>query len=209
MRNTKRQRRAQHGLGPISRRAILTLAVLPFALAACDTPDPGIEFPELTFAHKPLFQLVVGEVQVINEYKMPFKTPNVEHLAPVAPGAAGERWAADVLKPVGRERTAVFVITQAAITEEKLTIKTGVQGLFSMEQSERYVAQLETRIDIFDGSKLLGTARALASRSQTAREDITPNQRAKLLYTMVEKLMADFDSEMRYQLETHLKGFLR
>ncbi|MBM85382.1 MAG: hypothetical protein CMM47_05110 [Rhodospirillaceae bacterium] len=188
---------------------MLALAALSLALAACDTPNPGVEFPDLTFTHKPPIQLAVGKVRIINEYKMPFKTPNVEHLAPVAPGAAGERWAADIVEPVGRELTALFVITQAAITEEKLKIKTGVQGLFSIDQSERYITELEARIDIFDGSKRLGTARALASRSQTAREDTTPNQRAKLLYALVERLMADFDDEMRRQVETHLTDFLR
>ena len=192
-----------------SRRAVLPLLALPVMVAACDTPDPAISFPDLTFTHKQAIRLDVSEVQVINEYRMPFKAPNVEHLAPVAPGAAAERWATDVLQPASAARTALFVITRAAITEEKLKTKSGLQGLFSIDQSERYTAVLDARIDLLDGVKKLGTASASASWSQTAREDTTPNQRAKIWYTMIERLMTDFDAEMRRQVNTHLSGHLR
>jgi len=193
----------------LSRRAVLPMLALPLVLAACDTPDPSISFPELTFSHKQAIRLDVAEVQVINEYRMPFKDPNVEHLAPVAPGAAAERWATDVLQAAGGSRTALFVITRAEITEEKLKTKTGLQGLFSIDQSERYTAVLDARIDILDGVKKLGVAQASASWSQTAREDTTPNQRAKIWYAMMERLLTDFDTEMRAQVNTHLSGYQR
>jgi hypothetical protein len=190
-------------------RGVVALAVVPLFLVACDTPNPNPGFPELTFTHKPSIRLNVAKIEIINEYRMPFKAPNIEHLVPVAPGATAERWAADVLKPAGTRGTAQFVITRAPFTEEKLKTKSGIQGIFSIDQSERYEAVLEARIVILDGNRRVGTVRAIASRSRTAREDASPNQRAKQWYAMVERLMADFDAEMRGQVGTHLRKHLR
>ena len=196
--------------GPIvSRRLLLAAAMLPWLLTGCDTPNPAMDFPELTFAHKPAIRLNVAKIEIINEYRMPFKAPNVEHLVPVAPSAAAERWAADVLKAVGTQGTALFVITRAAVTVEELKTKSGFQGLVSIEQSERYEAALEARIEILDGTRRLATARAGTTRTQTAREDTTPNQRAKLWYTLVERVIIEFDGEMRKQADNFLKDHRR
>ena len=155
-----------HGLW----RGFVALAVVPLFLIACDTPNPNPGFPELTFAHKPAIRLNVAKIEIISEYRMPFKAPNIEHLVPVALGAAAERWAADVLKPAGTRGTAQFVITRAPFTEEKLKTKSGIQGIFSIDQSERYEAVLEARIVILDGNRRVGTVPrhrlALADRAR-------------------------------------------
>ena len=140
---------------------------------------------------------------------MPFKTPNVEHLVPIAPGAAAERWAADILKPVGSRGTALFVITRASVTEQKLKTKTGLKGLIAIEQSEEYEAALGARIEILDGTRRVATAKISINRTQTTREDVTPNQRSVLWHALVERLMVDFDAEMRKQGGTYLKEHIR
>jgi hypothetical protein len=193
----------------IRRRSLLALATLPWLLLACDTPNPAVTFPELTFAHKPAIRLNVAKIEVINEYRMPFKAPNVEHLVPIAPGAAAERWAGDVLKAVGTRGTAQFVITRATVTEEKLKTKTGLKGLVAIEQSEEYEAKLDVRLEIFDGNRRVANAGTSISRSQTTREDTTPNQRSKVWYALVERLMLEFDGEMRKQAGTYLRDHIR
>ncbi|MDG2285217.1 MAG: hypothetical protein P8N43_06785 [Alphaproteobacteria bacterium] len=151
----------------------------------------------------------VAKIEIINEYRMPFETPNVEHLVPIAPGAAAERWARDIVKPVGHTGTALFVITRAAVTEEKLKTKSGFKGLVSVEQSERYEAALDVRIDILDGTRRVASANALTTRTQTAREDTTPNQRSKLWYALVERLLIEFDGQMRKQADIYLRDHIR
>jgi hypothetical protein len=192
-----------------SRRVLLALFTLPWLLSACETPNPAISFPELTFAHKQKINLEVSKVDIINEYRMPFKMPNVEHLVPIAPGAAAERWAADVLVPAGGRGIAQFVITRASVTERKLETTKGLQALFSKDQSEEYEAALDVRIEILDGNRRLATASTSITRTQTAREDTTPNERSKLWYALVERLMLEFDGEMRKQAGTYLKGHTR
>lgn len=191
------------------RRTFLAIAALPWLLAACDTPNPAVKFPELTFAHKPTIQLNVAKIEIINEYKMPFEKPYVEHLVPIAPGAAAERWAADILKPTGSRGTALFVITRASVTEKKLKTTKGLKGLIAIEQSEEYEAALDARIEILDGTRRLATAKTSITRTQTAREDATPNQRSRLWYGLVERLMLEFDGEMRKQGDTYLREHTR
>ncbi len=188
------------------------LALLGFYccfLSACDTPYYKSEFPELTFTHRPQIHINVSKILIINEYEMPFKSPNIEHLVPVAPSAAAERWAADILKPIGNQGTAQFIIRHASLTREKLKTKSGISGVFSIDQSDRFKTTLKAKLELLKENRRIATADAQVSRSQTSREDASPNQRGQLWYGMVEGLMGDFDFEMRRQIKKYLSQYLR
>ena len=176
-------------------------------LAGCDTKQISDSLPELTFKHTKVIQLNVQEIEIINEFKMPFKHPNIEHLVPISPGASAERWASDILKPVGTSGTAQFVITNGSIIQENLKIQKGIKGVFSIDQSKRFNATVDVRIEIFKDQEKKAEARTSASRSQTLREGASPNTQSQLWYTLVEKLMQNFDREMRKQIKKHLVNY--
>ena len=138
---------------------------------------------------------------------MPFKQPNVEHLAPISPGASVERWVSDILIPVGDKLDAQFVIKSGSIVESKLKTQKGLKGIFAIEQSKRYTATIDVQLEIFDGSRRLATINAKAERSHTLREDATPNLKTNLLFNLVENLMATFDRELRRQVDLHLQNY--
>ena len=78
---------------------------------------------------------------------------------------------------------------------------------FSIDQSKRFKATVNVRLEIFkDQGKSI--ARASASRSQTLREDASPNLQSRLWYNLVELMMKSFDREMRHQINTHLKPYI-
>ena len=186
---------------------LLFIFVLFLPLAGCDTPNLENSLPELTFKHQSVIQLDVESIQIINEFKMPFKSPNVEHLVPVSPGASAERWASDILRPIGQSGIAQFVITNGSVIREDLKIQKGIKGIFSIDQSKRFQAAVNVRLEIYkDQSKSI--VRASASRSQTLREDASPNLQSRLWYNLVERLMESFDREMRHQINTHLKPYI-
>ena len=186
---------------------LLFIFVLFIPLAGCDTPNLENPLPELTFKHQSIIQLDVERIQIINEFKMPFKSPNVEHLVPISPGASAERWASDILRPIGQSGIAQFVITNGSVIREDLKIQKGIKGIFSIDQSKRFKANVNVRLEIFkDQEKSI--ARASASRSQTLREDASPNLQSRLWYNLVERLMKSFDREMRDQINTHLKPYI-
>ena len=186
---------------------LLFIFVLFIPLAGCDTPNLENPLPELTFKHQSIIQLDVERIQIINEFKMPFRSPNVEHLVPISPGASAERWASDILRPIGQSGIAQFVITNGSVIREDLKIQKGIKGIFSIDQSKRFKATVNVRLEIFkDQGKSI--ARASASRSQTLREDASPNLQSRLWYHLVERLMKSFDREMRHQINTHLKPYI-
>ena len=186
---------------------LLFIFVLFVPLAGCDTPNLENSLPELTFKHQSIIQLDVERIQIINEFKMPFRSPNVEHLVPISPGASAERWASDILRPIGQSGIAQFVITNGSVIREDLKIQKGIKGIFSIDQSKRFKATVNVRLEIFkDQGKSI--ARASASRSQTLREDASPNLQSRLWYNLVERLMKSFDREMRHQINTHLKPYI-
>ena len=188
-------------------RKLLFIFVLFIPLTGCDTSNLENSLPELTFKHQSVIQLDVERIQIINEFKMPFKAPNVEHLVPISPGASAERWASDILRPIGQSGVAQFVITNGSVIREDLKTQKGIKGIFSIDQSKRFQATVNVRLEIYkDQSK--STARAFASRSQTLREDASPNLQSRLWYNLVERLMESFDLEMRHQIKTHLKPYI-
>jgi hypothetical protein len=188
-------------------RKRLFIFVLLIPLAGCDTPNLENSLPELTFKHQNIIQLDVERIEIINEFKMPFKFPNVEHLVPISPGASAERWASDILRPTGKSGIAQFVITNGSVIREDLKIQKGIKGIFSLDQSKRFQANVNVRLEIFKDQKKL-VAQASASRSQTLREDASPNLQSRLWYNLVERLMESFNRQMRNQINTHLRIFI-
>lgn len=188
---------------------VLVLLVLPL-FAGCSSAPPRAKFPELTFRHKQPIRLAVGSVEVVDEYRMPFAAPNVEHQMPVAPSAAAERWAQDVLQAAGGPDKLVVVITDGAVTDTPLKVKKGLSGAFVTDQTERYDARIAVRLEIRSpDNKRKAVADAFATRSSTIPEDASVADREGLWYSMTEKLMNDFDTAIRPQINAHLGEYLR
>jgi len=201
-----------HRKRPLRRRA-LALACLCLALsvnAACTTPPPATNQPQLTYAHQATIRLNVDAIEIVRAYTPPMRTPNVEHLFPTSPMKTAERWATDRLTAAGAPGGAIarFVILDARVVEEKLPTTSGIGGYFTVDQGARYTATLEARLEIIDAQ---GTRRAFAEarafRDQTVPENASINKREDYWFRLTEDLLKDFDREMEAAIQTHLAGF--
>jgi hypothetical protein len=180
------------------------------ALAACQSAGPPLRFPELTFANLPPYQLDVAEIEIKDEYEPPFKLPNVEHQAPLAPAKAAQRWAQDRLKAVGTNNRATVRIANAGIVENSLRITPGLRGVFTKDQAARYEATVEIRIEIRNDRGFQdAVAEGHARRSQTVPEDISPNALDQVWYELVEALMKDVNAELDKNIPPFMARFLR
>jgi len=189
---------------------MIPLALAAGLLAACETAPPTQRLPEMTFAHLSAFQVDAARVQVENRFKDPLKAPHVEHLLPTAPAVALEQWAKDRVKAVGLNGTARLIIEDARVTETALARDTSLKGKFTKQQSHRYDMAVRATLELRDaGGTLLAAAGANASRSITAREDISLNDREKLWFDTVGLLMKDFDREMDANIRKYLARWLR
>lgn len=190
-----------------ARAGVLALAIL----AGCTVSVPNQQFPELTYRHLEPIRLAVTQVDIVDRYQPPLAPPNVEHRAPVAPAQAARNWATDrLVATASTPRRAVFTIDEAAIVETALDRTTGLRGVLTKDQSERYDATISVRLEIFDANgERAGIATALAKRGRTVSEDVSLNDRKQLWFEMTESLMNDLNREMENNIRVFLGDFVR
>ena len=173
--------------------------VMLFALlvSACETPPSQNNFAEITFGHLPAIKLNVSEIVYQSDYQPPKAAPNVEHIFPVPPARAAERWVADRLRAVGPANKAIFVLKDASVTEEKLETKGGLTGAFTTEQTERYLARMVAEMKIVDDfGNTLATLSARSERSTTTPEDLSLREREEIWFKLTEDVMRDLDAQL-------------
>ena len=190
------------------RNWIVAAAVL---LASCTSAPPPTNFPQLTYKHLGTFALDVSKIEIVDGYQPPLKPPNVEHVMPVAPAAAARRWAQDRLQIAGTSgRRAVFTIDNGAVTSTPLKRQSGIRGVLTNDQSERYDAALAVRLEIFDlAGRRLGMVEAQAERSRTVPESITLNDRDKVWFSITETLVNELNGELDRTIPQFLGAYMR
>jgi len=187
-------------------RIILALGVVGVFVAGCETPAPGPQFPDLTWAHLKPLSFKAGSVEIVDEYTAPLKSPNLDHEFPVIPEAALQRWTLDRINAGdGTYRKVRVIIRDASAVGIPLKTKDGVQGLFYKEQAFRIDAALEAVIEVRnDRGFVQSTALARVKRSRTVPEETSPNDLDRLYFSLLEALMKDFNSRMELEIRTHM-----
>lgn len=187
----------------------LFVVVMAVGTAACQVPPPQYDWPEITYKHLRPLQFNVGEIVVERAYRSPLAPPNVEHLFPVAPAMAAEQWARDRLVAAGSSGRLIYTVREASVVETPLDTESGVQGLFAIDQSERYEARLVVRVRLAD---IVGLTRATveveAERSVTVPEDATLKERETTWFGLSEALMNDLDAELEKVLYQYLAAHI-
>jgi hypothetical protein len=188
---------------------LLSFALVVSSLASCLATAPTLVFPELTFQHLKPLSLNVAKLEIVSAYKPSMSAPNVDHLFHMSPAGALDRWTEDRLRAVGKNGLALFTILEASVTETPLDMKKGIIGTFTKDQSERYDAILEAKLEIFDDDGLsIGFARAKATRSVTVSEDASVNQREQVWFHLTEELVRDIDKELETNISIYLSRWL-
>jgi hypothetical protein len=180
------------------------------AVSACQNSKPPMQqLPEISFANLRPYQLDVGQLEIDSDYTSPGRSPNIEHLMPVSPQAAAQRWAQDRLKPVGRSGFARVVIKDARVVEVPLAIDKGISGAFKKEQELRYDGALDVAVQILDARHMVvAETMARATRSRTVAEGLTINERDRILYDISETLARDIDGQMAQLIPTYLNRWM-
>ncbi len=189
--------------------ALVVLAIAG-AVSSCTAAPPEPVYPQLTYGHLGAIRLDVAAVEIVEVYVPPLKPPNVEHEFPITPGAAARRWFEDRLQAVGAAGLALAVVREASVVEVALKKTTGLTGLVTKDQSERYDAKLVMEIEIRSAvGDREAFVRAVATRSRSVPEDITLNDREKVFFELTEALMNDINAQLLNQINQHLVKYLR
>jgi hypothetical protein len=189
--------------------ALFGILLLAPLLAACETQVPARNFPEISFAHEQPINLDVAQIQV--ESASPAAAPangTIVHELPVNLSTVAEQWARQRLKAVGQSGTAIVRIEKATVVEEKLKKTDGFRGMFTTDQTERYVGDVEMSVSILD-DRGQAMARGSATRSRTIAEGVTLAAREKLWFELVEQLAREIDTVMEKEIRQYLAAYLR
>lgn len=189
--------------------AFVTIGMM--LLTACEATIPAETLPELTFRHLKPIALNVTDIQFVDNRQANRRdTPDAGYKFPISPRVALLRWAKARLQVAGLSGTARFVVHRAHVTETRLQIDRGIGGLFKKENSERYHADLEASMEIYDERNIRRAfASARTRETTTIREDASPNERRRIWLAMVERLMASFDRVMDARIREHMAGYMQ
>jgi hypothetical protein len=202
MRSSRFERRHAAGC------AIVLAAVL--LLGACDTPPHREPFPELTYQYLPLIRLDVARIEIVEAYPKASDPARVEEDFPTPPGEAAAHWGRDRLQAAGPDGVARFIVLEASVTDVPLPRTTGLAGVVTNDQSDRYDAVLKVRLEVENrGGGQTGLVTAEARETATAAEDMTLNERERLWFEMTHRLMDRINAELERQIGAHLGAFMR
>lgn len=171
-------------------------------VSACAVDDPSNRFAQITYQHLPDITLDVGEIQIEQAYVTPGREPNVDHRFPVQPKDAAARWAQDRLVAGGDRLTFRYIVREASAVETELPRTSGVKGMLTTDQSERYETHIVIEMQVLDGRSVQGTATAEVSRSITVPEDISLNERERVWYRLTEDSMNDLNDQLEETIKS-------
>lgn len=180
---------------------VIVVSLLVAVASGCAFDDPGNRYAGLTYEHLPDINLDVGEVQIEQAYKATSEPPNVGHFFPVHPKDAAVRWGQDRLVAKGDRLTFRYIVRNASAVETELEKSTGVTGLLTTDQSERYQVHIVVEMQVLDGRQTQATASAEARRSVTVPEDISLNDREKVWYKLTEDTMNDLNDQLEQTIK--------
>ncbi len=187
----------------------LPFVLLFTALAACVNGTANYTPQPLQFSGTPV-RLNVAEIHVVTSYQSPQRAPNVEHQFPTSPMEAVNRWSHQRLQAAGPRGVLELLIEDASVREEKLPKKTGLEGFFTDEQDLRYSAALKVSMRIYDGASSLAVANAdvFVTRLQTINERASIAERERLFDSMIQAMMAQFETEAQNQMRHYFTPYL-
>jgi hypothetical protein len=194
-------------LPALSRRRFCLLGSL--ALAGCAIDPDRHEFPEITYAHLPAFELDVAQIEIHNDYSSG-DADDIAGAFPEPPARVAAQWAKDRLRAVGQRGQATYSVVSARSTRTPLPRSEGVQAVLTTDQSDRYDLNVKVTLEV--GNPLLqrtGSVTAEAGRSQTVAENMTLNQREIVLFNLLDQTMRDLNSQLEQLIPQYLGAFLR
>lgn len=194
------------------RRGILIAGLGSAALlSGCASSVTRTTWPDITFQHRPAIGLRVSEVQFDEAAAVATVEPparDIRYALPVSPVITMDRWAHERLEPFGGTGRARVILMENHFVEVPLDTTSGVEGVFNIDQSERYEGALAVKVEIVGDPAGAGFVEARASASRTVPENYSLNQREETLYEMMAGIVAALDERLEQEIRANLAKWL-
>jgi len=189
---------------------ITTFSLVLLTFSGCTTTVKRPEFKEMAFSHLPTIAFDVGYIEVVENYRSPLISPNIEHNFPIPPIVAIKRWVRDRVEAVGDTGVLQISILDASARSYELETNQTIEGWFTTEQAEKIEARVEVSFKILrNGTTQDLYANAEAERSRTLPEGASLNDRDMVYFDLTAALMNDFNATMEQSLRKYLSDYLK
>jgi len=182
------------------RRMTFPLVLLALLVSACadNSPPPQVTASEASYQSVPLN---ARRLEIIENWQMPIEAPYIGHLQQPYPSNLISDWASRVLTPAGGSGELVLDISRAAVTKEKLPLKTGLANALTDQQDSRIRAEFEAQlmwIQPVGGAQAM--IRLSSSHSVTIPESSSANDVQRAVNESMKIALGGLDKQARAEL---------
>jgi hypothetical protein len=177
------------------------MLMLSLALAACTATSPPPAPVSVQSAGFAALPLNARQLEIIENWEMPIKTPYIGHLQQPYPGNLVSQWATKVLIPAGGSGEMILDITRAAVTKVKLPPQTGLASALTDQQDSEIRVEFEAQLmwlQPVGGSQAM--IKLAASHSVTIPESSSANDVQRAVNACLNRALAGLDSQARTEL---------
>lgn len=191
------------------KKYVMTCFVL--LLAACMQAPTPLKPEPLSFTNKPPILLNVAHVKFSEAYVPPQQYPHVGHEFPTPPLEALKIWARDRLKPIGGDGYMEVIVNDASVIETRLDKTSGIKGLFTDDQAERYEGAIRVTFRIYDGIHAVSRAETnvFVKRHRSIHEDATAVERDAFNQNFMRDMLQQFDDATLNQMRQYFGPYMR
>ncbi len=159
--------------------------------------------------YQPIY-LDVANIEFVEEYKSPMRSPYVEHLIPYSPSEAMHIWVKDRLRTVGLDKTLQVIIKDASVIATELPKPDGITGFFTDSQDWRYDAKLDVEMRIYgEGAMSEASIDVSATQSTTISEKASALPSAKpFSASMIADLMESANAELEKNMFKYFSKYI-
>ncbi len=194
------------------RRSILIAGLGSAALlSGCASSVKRTTWPDITFQHRSPIGLRVSEIlfdDAAAAATVEAPARDIRYALPVSPVITMDRWAHERLQPHGGPGRARVTLTENRFVEVPLNTTSGVEGVFNIDQSERYEGALAVKVGIEGDPSGIGSVQARATASRTVPENYSLNQREETLYEMMASIVTALDERLEQEIRANLAKWL-
>ena len=147
-------------------------------------------------------KITVKSLKIQDLYAMPLVDPYVEHRMRRSPSDALIGWVHTILRPIGKEGTAIFKILDASAIVSKINSDFTFLDLFKNKQSSKITIKLSGKLELFrDNNKETGYLDIFAISNKTAPESASIMQLEEIWDSNLNNVIGKFDKEFRDQIK--------
>ena len=172
------------------------LFIIFILVCSCTTPA-SYKSVNLNFENVSSLKLDVSEFQIINQYVMPMKKPNIEHLLLNAPSDVVIDYLRHKFVSSGEKKRAKIIIKEASIVEKVIIKKSLYNAILMNEKETSYSGKIYIRIEFLSERGFIETYSNFESvHKKIIIGELTLNNVQQIYFEILEGLIRGLDLEI-------------